>query len=115
MRRNVAALLLIAAIITPLSINEASAATPVVRITDKPHTGFDGKFRDNELATSLLPDGKLGKLVSSVSNARKTWVIDSALIAEVTDMADGYSFDGEEDKDGEAAAKIWLARLCFSI
>jgi len=115
MRRNIAALFLIAAIFTPLSINQASAATPVVRITDKPHTGFDGKFRDNELATSLLPDGKLGKLVSSVSNARKTWVIDPALIAEVTDMADGYSFDGEEDKDGEAAAKIWLARLNFSI
>ncbi|CAN2230381.1 hypothetical protein MCEMRE185_01486 [Candidatus Nanopelagicaceae bacterium] len=115
MRRNLAALVLIAAIITPLSLNQASAATPVIRITDKPHTGFDGKFRDNELATSLLPDGKLGKLVSSFSNAKKTWVIDSALIAEIADMSDGYSFDGKEDKDGETAAKNWLARLTYSI
>ena len=111
MRRSVTALLLIATIFTLLSINHASAATPVVRITDKPHTGFDGKFRDNELATSLLPDGKLGKLVSSVSNARKTWVIDPALIAEVIDMADGYTFEGDEQPLGSSIATLWLQQL----
>lgn len=115
MRRNLAAIFLITAILTPLSFGQANAATPVIRITDKPHTGFDGKFLDNELATSLLPDGKLGKLVSSFSNAKKTWVIDSALIAEITDMSDGYSFEGKEDKDGEIAAKNWLAHLTYSI
>jgi hypothetical protein len=97
------------------SIPSAEAATPVIRITDKPHTGFDGKFRDNELATSLLPEGKLGKLVSSISNARKTWVIDPALIEEVIDMSDGYSIKGKEDEAGQAAAVNWLAQLKFSI
>jgi len=97
------------------SIPSAEAATPVVRITDKPHTGFDGKFRDNELATSLLPEGKLGKLVSSISSAKKTWVIDAALIEEVIDMSDGYSVDGKEDEAGQAAAVNWLALLKFSI
>jgi hypothetical protein len=97
------------------SIPSAEAATPVIRITDKPHTGFDGKFRDNELATSLLPEGKLGKLISSISNARKTWVIDPALIEEVIDMSDGYSIKGKEDEAGQAAAVNWLAQLKFSI
>jgi hypothetical protein len=97
------------------SIPSAEAATPVIRITDKPHTGFDGKFRDNELATSLLPEGKLGKLVSSISSARKTWVIDPALIEEVIDMSDGYSIKGKEDEAGQAAAVNWLAQLKFSI
>ncbi|CAN2230203.1 hypothetical protein MCEMRE26_01462 [Candidatus Nanopelagicaceae bacterium] len=113
MKRIITALFLITA--TSLPFSQATAATPVVRITDHPHKGFDGKFLDNDLATSLLPDGKLGKLVSSFSNAKKTWVIDSALIDEITDMADGYSFDGKEEKDGEVAAKNWLARLTFSI
>ena len=97
------------------SIPGAEAATPVIMITDKPHTGFDGKFRDNELATSLMPDGKLGKLVSSISNARETWVIDPALIEEVIDMSDGYSIKGKEDEAGQAAAVNWLAQLKFSI
>ena len=97
------------------SLPAAEAATPVIRITDKPHTGFDGKFRDNQLATSLLPDGTLGKLVSPFSSTKKTWVIDAALIEEVIDMSDGYSIDGKEDKDGQTAAINWLAQLKFSV
>jgi hypothetical protein len=115
MRRVIAGLILISSSFGAFAAFPASAATPVIRITDRPHTGIDGKFLDNELAISLLPDGKLGKLVSSFSNAPKTWVIDSALVAEVTDMADGYSVDGKEDRDGEAAAKNWLARLSYSV
>jgi hypothetical protein len=102
-------------LLTTFSIPSADAATPVVRITDKPHTGFDGKFRDNKLATSLLPDGELGKLVSSFSSTKKTWVIDAALIEEVIDMSDGYSVDGKEDEAGQAAAVNWLAQLKSSI
>ena len=108
-------LALAAILIISFSIPSADAATPVTRITDKPHTGFDGKFRDNELATSLLPDGQLGKLVSSISNIKKTWVIDAALIEEVIDMSDGYSVDGKEDEAGQAAAVNWLAQLKFSV
>jgi len=111
MKKYFFALLLIFTITTP----SATADTPVVMVTDKPHVNFVGEFVDNELATSLLPDGRLGSLVSSFSSARKTWVIDSALIDEITLMANGYSFNGKEDKDGEQAAKNWLTRLNFSI
>jgi hypothetical protein len=93
----------------------ATAATPVVRITDRPHVNFVGNFIDNDLATDLLPEGRLGALVSSFSSAKKTWVIDPALIDEITLMANGYSVNGKEDKDGELAAQNWLARLKFSI
>ena len=74
MKKYFFALLLIFTIATP----SATADTPVVMVTDKPHVNFVGEFVDNELATSLLPDGRLGSLVSSFSSARKTWVIDSA-------------------------------------
>ena len=67
----------------------ATAATPVVRVTDRPHVNFVGNFIDNDLATDLLPEGRLGALVSSFSSARKTWVIDPALIDEITLMANG--------------------------
>jgi hypothetical protein len=108
-------LALAAILLISFSIPSADAATPVTRITDKPHTGFDGKFRDNELATSLLPDGQLGRLVSSISSTKKTWVIDAALIEEVIDMSDGYSVDGKEDEAGQAAAINWLAQLKSSV
>lgn len=111
MKKFAFALILLAS----LSLPSAEASTPVVRITDKPHTGFDGEFRDNKLAKSLLPDGELGKLVSSISNAKKTWLIDAALIEEVIDMSDGYSIEGEDDEAGQTAAINWLAQLKFSV
>jgi hypothetical protein len=111
MRKILAALIFV----TVFSIPQASAATPVIRITDKPHIGFDGEFRDNELARSLLPDGRLGKILTTANSASKTWVIDPALIEQIADMADGYSIDGDEDKDGELTAKNWLDLLKFSV
>ena len=86
------------------------AATPVVRVVDIPHRNFDGTFRDNELATTLTPDGKLGKALFR-SNNSATWVIDAHLIDEVLDMADGYTFEGKEELVGASIAQIWLQQL----
>ena len=95
-------------------VTPAAAATPVVRITDKPHKDFEGAFRDNELATLITPEGELGKIVFNSTNSKKTWVIDPALIDEIADMADGYSIKGKEDKEGQQAAQNWLFGLKFS-
>ena len=95
-------------------VTPADAATPVVRVTDKPHKDFEGAFRDNELATLITPEGELGKIVFDSANSKKTWVIDPALIDEIADMADGYSIKGEEDKAGQIAAQNWLYALKFS-
>jgi hypothetical protein len=86
------------------------AATPVVRITDIPHTDFQGNFRDNKLALSLTSDGKLGKALNRVSKTT-TWVIDAALLDEIIDMSDGYQYLGKEDPIGATVALLWLQQL----
>lgn len=101
---------LLAAIACFISMPSASAATPVIRIVDVPHRNFDGTFRDNDLATTLTPDGRLGKLLFQ-SNSAATWVIDAYLIDEIIDMADGYTFEGKEDPVGQSIAQIWLQQL----
>ena len=97
--------------LTFMALPNAQAATPVIRIVDKPHTNFDGTFRNNELAQSLLPNGKLGKLVYGSTSSKRTYLIDAALIGEIEDMADGYSVAGKEDPQGAQIARSWLFQL----
>ncbi len=101
---------LFALVATFASLPTVTAATPVVRIVDTPHRNFDGTFRDNELATTLTPEGRLGKALFQ-SNTTATWVIDAYLIDEVIDMSDGYTFNGKEDVVGASIAQIWLQQL----
>lgn len=108
MKRSVAALLAVISVI--FSIPTATAATPVVRVVDVPHRNFDGTFRNNELASTLTPDGRLGKALFK-SGGTATWVIDAYLVDEVLDMADGYTFDGKEDPVGTSIAQLWLQQL----
>lgn len=102
--------LLLVASIALISLPSATAATPVVRIVDAPHTNFDGTFRDNKLALSLTPGGKLGRAVFQ-SNMTTTWVIDAALLDEIIDMSDGYLYKGVEEPVGASVALIWLQQL----
>jgi len=93
------------------AIPSAEASTSVIRIVDKQHTNFDGTLRSNELAASLLPNGKLGKLIFGIGSTKRTFVIDAALINEIQDMADGYTFAGKEDVARQQTARNWLFRL----
>jgi hypothetical protein len=93
-----------------ISIPSATAATPVVRVVDVPHRNFDGTFRNNELAQTLTPDGRLGKPLFR-GDSTATWVIDAHLVDEVSDMADGYTFEGKEQPEGARTAFIWLQQL----
>lgn len=108
MKKSIALLFSLMVIALPLPI--ATADTPVIRVIDVPHRNFDGTFRDNELATTLNPDGRLGKALFA-ANTEATWVIDAYLIDEVQDMADGYTFEGKADPVGTSIAKIWLQQL----
>ena len=38
-------------------------------------------------------------------------MIDAYLVDEITDMADGYTFNGKEDPVGSSIAEIWLQQL----
>lgn len=97
-----------------LLIPTAHAERPVIRIVDKPHINFDGTFHDNELAATLLPNGKLGKLIYGNNSTGMTFVIDAALIDEVAQMADGYTFAGKKDLGGQKTAQNWLFRLKYT-
>ena len=102
--------LLLLALIFLVIAPPAQAATPVVRITDIPHTDFAGNFRDNKLALTLTPEGKLGKALNR-SSQTTTWVIDAALLDEIIDMSDGYLYLDKEDPAGTSAATLWLQKL----
>jgi len=96
-------------------IPSTQAEQPVIRIVDKPHTNFDGTFRDNELAISLLPNGKLGKLIFGLNMQRNTFLIDAALVDEIQSMAQGYTFKGKADPGGQKTAQNWLFRLKYAV
>ncbi len=58
--------------------------------------------------------GRLDTLVGLAARGNVSWLVDPALIDEVTDMADGYSVvDGEGTRagTGEQAAAAWLERF----
>jgi hypothetical protein len=101
-------LLLVIGISLPQS---ASAALRSVELVERPHQLLDGRFIDDELATLLSPEGRLGSLVYTPTIAQTRWFIDAALLDEVADMADGYELANEEDGVGVEAAGAWLAQL----
>jgi hypothetical protein len=97
-----------------LSFSPAIAENAPIIIADKPHQLFNGTFHDDELATSLLPDGKLGARVFSPPRGANTWVIDGRLLDEVSAMTDGYVLENKKEGNGSLAAKSWLTRLALS-
>ena len=89
----------------------ADAAVRSVELIERPHQLLDGKFIDDELATLLAPEGRLGSLVYTPTVTQTRWFIDAALLDEVADMADGYELANNEDGVGVEAAAAWLAQL----
>jgi hypothetical protein len=89
----------------------ATAAIRSVELVERPHQLLDGRFIDDELATLLTPEGRLGSLVYTPTVSQTQWFIDAALLDEVADMADGYKLASEEDGVGVEAATTWLAQL----
>ena len=77
----------------------------------------DGRYLNNDLAVSLSAGGELNSLVSSRVRGTRTWVIDPALLEEISDLADGYTYIDAEGKDvavGDfAVASEWLSLLRF--
>lgn len=69
-------------------------------------------FSDERLAGELA--GRLDDLLSLAGRPGMSWLVDPALIDEVTDMADGYTVvDGDNTRPGtgQAAAQAWLTRF----
>ena len=89
----------------------AVAAVRSIELIERPHQLLDGRFIDDELATLLTPEGRLGSLVYTPAVTQSRWFIDAALLDEVADMADGYELANEEDGVGVDIAAAWLAQL----
>ena len=103
MRIALASKLLVVAFLSSFVFIPASSAnTPVVRVIDKPHLNSDGTLRKNNLPQSLLPSGKLGRLIFTPPNSSKTYLIDAALVDEVQKLA---LSDPEEVTPEEAALR----------
>ena len=114
MKKLASVLLTLTAAFSFVSAAPASAQNAPIIIADKPHQLFNGTFRDDELATSLLPNGKLGARVFSPPRGANTWIIDGRLLDEVFAMTDGYILENKDDGVGALAAKSWLTRLALS-
>ena len=93
--------------IWPTSANAANTIT----LTEKSHRQIDGKFFDDELATLISQEGRLGKLVYEAPNGLRTWFIDAALIDDVQLMSNGYKLVDGKDGVGKDAATNWLRKL----
>ena len=59
----------------------------------------DGRYLNNDLATSLRTGGELDSLLSTRVRGARTWLIDPALLEEISDLADGYTYIDAEGKD----------------
>ena len=78
----------------------ASAANNTIILLDSPHSNLFGVALDNELVTSLLPNGNLGQLIFSPVPQPRRWMIDASLIDEISSLA-----------RINPVAQAWLAEL----
>jgi len=70
-----------------LSATPAMAASNTVILINSPHSDLLGVALNNELTVSLLPNGQLGQLVFNPVAQPRRWMIDAALIEEISFMA----------------------------
>ena len=90
------------------------ALTPVSWIwplLEPSHRNLSGVFIDDELATALTPQGRLGRLITAGEGRNFTWYIDPELIESVLQMTQPYQLINGKPGAGSAVATVWLSRL----
>lgn len=96
--------------LTLISLPSAEANSSVL-LTEPTHRQINGQFIDDDLAASLGVDGRLGQLIFNPPLGNQSWVIDPALIEEVTVMSTGYTLTSGAAGTGQLFAQSWLAQL----
>ena len=89
----------------------AHAETREVQITDTIHRNFDGTFRNDELVKEIAAGGRLWALVFSTDPQPRIWVIDAALIEDITAMTIPYELRDGKKLDASIEAVAFLAQL----
>lgn len=103
MKRRIFALFLVffvGFITLGISPTVAEASSAKIILLDAPHTDLLGTSLNDELGASLLPAGLLGHMVYEPVSKPRVWLIDAALIDEVTALA-----------VKNPAAQNWLTQL----
>lgn len=80
-------------------------------LVEPPHRDLRGNFNDDDLAKTLAPDGRLGRILNFGGGPFVTWVIDPELVESAAAMARGYTFDNGKPGAGKEVAIAWLAQL----
>jgi hypothetical protein len=105
-------ILVLALLLVP--VMPAEANTTII-LTEPIHRSADGIFINDDLASAITPQGRLGKTLFDRTSAVRSYVIDMATIEEIQDLADGYSFIDESGEIVEipefVIADIWLNTL----
>lgn len=96
--------------LTLIALPCAQASSTII-LTEPTHRQINGQFIDDDLAASLELGGRLGQLIFNPPPSVHTWVIDPALIEEVTAMSAGYTLTSGTTGTGALSAKSWLAQL----
>ncbi len=84
----------------------------VVQLSATPSKVRPNVFADEQLLGEL--NGRLNTLLTVAGHPGMSWLVDPALIDEVTDMADGYRvIDGDQLQPGagQSVAQAWLQRF----
>ena len=90
-------------------------ANTTITLTEPIHRNAEGIFIDDDLASAITPQGRLGKALFDRTSAVRSYVTDMATIEEIQDLADGYRFFDETGQVVEipefVIADIWLNTL----
>ena len=106
--------LLTTILIVAISVPSATAVeNEIVVVTEVTHRNFDGLFRDDLLAQSLSPTGRLGALIYVPIKTNRTWIIDPALVDEVVAMTNKYSLVNKDPGIGGDIALSWITQLRY--
>ena len=76
--------ILLAFLLILIPLPTANAASNQIVLTDRPYREYDGKFLESSLETDLAPGGRLGQKVFTPLNKPRIWVIDPALIEDIS-------------------------------
>ncbi|CAB4371020.1 MAG: hypothetical protein F2918_01775 [Actinobacteria bacterium] len=89
----------------------AHAESREVQITSTVHRNFDGTFRNDELAEEIAVGGRLWSLIFSLDSTPRIWVIDAALIEDITAMTEPYELRDGKKLDSSIEAVAYLSQL----
>lgn len=89
----------------------AQAESREVQITSTVHRNFNGLFRNDELAKEIAIGGRLWNLIFSTDITPRIWIIDAALIEDITAMTVPYELRDGKKLDSSVEAVAYLSQL----